>query len=72
MDWSHLAWELPSETCYWWKERGKGRRGRRRKQLPDYIEEKRGYRKMEEEALDRTVEGTRFGAGRGPVVRPRK
>jgi len=32
-----------------------GRRGRRLNQLLDYTKEKRGYWKLEEEALDRTV-----------------
>ena len=31
-----------------------GRRGRRGKQLLDAFREKRGYRKLEKEALDRT------------------
>jgi hypothetical protein len=35
-----------------------GRRGRICKQLLDDIEEKRGYRKLKEEAVDRTVWGT--------------
>jgi hypothetical protein len=42
-----------------------GRRGRRRKQLLDDLKEKRRYWK----ALDRTLWGTRFGRGYGPVVR---
>ena len=33
-----------------------GRRGRRRKQLPDDLKEKREYWKLKEEALDRTPE----------------
>jgi hypothetical protein len=36
------------------------RRGRRRKQILDDLMEKRGYRKLKEEALDRTLWGTRF------------
>jgi hypothetical protein len=36
-----------------------GRRGRRCKQLLDDIKERRGYRKLKEEALDRTAWGTR-------------
>ena len=36
------------------------RRGRRCKQLLDGLKEKRGYCKLEEEALDRTVCRTRF------------
>jgi hypothetical protein len=46
-----------------------GRRGRRRKQLLDDLEEKRRYWKLKEEALDRTIWRTRFGRGYGPVVR---
>jgi hypothetical protein len=46
-----------------------GRRGRRRKQLLDDLKAKRKYRKLKEEALDRTVWRTRFGRGYGPVVR---
>ena len=42
-----------------------GRRGRRRKQLPDDLKEKRGYWKLKEEALDRTPWRTRFGGGYG-------
>jgi hypothetical protein len=46
-----------------------GRRGRRRKQLLDYLKEKRGYWKMKEEALDRSQWRFLFGRGYGPVVR---
>jgi hypothetical protein len=46
-----------------------GRRGRRRKQLLDDLKEKRGYWKLKEEALDRTVWRTSFGIGYRPVVR---
>jgi hypothetical protein len=46
-----------------------GRRGRRRKQLLDDLKEKKSYRKLKEEALDRTLWRTRFGRGYGPVVR---
>jgi hypothetical protein len=46
-----------------------GRRERRRKQLLDNIKEKRRYRKLKEEALDRTLWRTHFGRGYGPVVR---
>jgi hypothetical protein len=44
-------------------------RGRRREQLLDDLKEKRGYWKLKEEALDRTVWRTCFGRGYGPVVR---
>ena len=46
-----------------------GRRGRRRKQLLDDLKEKRGYWKLQEEALDRTLLGTRFGRGYGHLVK---
>jgi hypothetical protein len=46
-----------------------GRRGRRREQLLDNFRERRGYWKLNEEALDRTVWRTRFGRDYGPVVR---
>jgi hypothetical protein len=46
----------------------KGRRGRRHKQLLDDLKEKRRYRKLKEEALDRTLWRTRFRRGYGPVV----
>ena len=45
------------------------RRGRRRKQLLDDLKEKRGYWKLKDEALDRTLWRTGFGRGYGPVVR---
>jgi hypothetical protein len=44
--------------------------GRRRsKQLLNDLREKRGYWKLKEEALDRTLWRTRFGRGYGRVVR---
>jgi hypothetical protein len=46
-----------------------GRRGRRRKQVLDDLQEKRRYWKLIEEALDRAMWRTRFGRGYGPVVR---
>jgi hypothetical protein len=45
------------------------RRGRRRKQLLDDLKEKRGYWKLKEEAVDRTLWLTGFVRGYGPVVR---
>jgi len=48
---------------------GIGRRGRRRKQLVDNIKETGRYWKLTAEALDHTLERTRFGKGCGPVVR---
>jgi hypothetical protein len=46
-----------------------GKGGRRYKQLLDDHKEKRGYCKLLEEALDRTVLRTRFESGYGPGVR---
>jgi hypothetical protein len=46
-----------------------GRRGRRRQQLLDGLKENRGYWKLKEEALDRSLWRTRFGRGYGLVVR---
>ena len=43
------------------------RRGRRRKKLLD--EDRRGYRHLKDEALDRTMWKNRFEGGFGPVVR---
>jgi hypothetical protein len=43
-----------------------GKRGRRRSHL---LDEKRGYWKLKEEALDHTLWRTRFGRGCEPVVR---
>ena len=45
------------------------RRGRRRKQLLDDLQEKRGYCLLKEEALDRTVWRTSFGRDRLPDER---
>ena len=46
-----------------------GRRGRRRNQLVDDLKETRGYCKMTEEALDRSLWRTRLGRIYGPVVK---
>jgi hypothetical protein len=46
-----------------------GRRGRRRKQLLEDLKENRSYWKLKEDALDRTLWGSRFERGYGPVVR---
>ena len=73
MDWSHRAYELPSKNVNEGKidERieVKGRRERRRKQLLNDLEEKTGYWKLYEEALDRTLWITRSGRSYGSVVR---
>ena len=46
-----------------------GRRGRRCKRLLDDLKETRGYWKLKEEELDRTLWRNRFGRDYGPVVR---
>jgi hypothetical protein len=45
------------------------RRGRRRKQLLDDLEEKRRYCKLKEEAVNHSLWRTCFGRGYRPVVR---
>jgi hypothetical protein len=45
------------------------RRGRRRRKLLDDVKERRGYSHLNEEALDHTRWGARFGGGFGPVMR---
>jgi hypothetical protein len=47
---------------------GTARRERRCKQLQYVVKERRGYWKLKEEALSRTVWRTNFGRGCGPVV----
>jgi hypothetical protein len=47
----------------------KGRRGRRRNKLLDDLREKRRYRKLEDEAPDRTLWRTGFERGYRPAVR---
>ena len=44
------------------------RRGRRRKKLLDELKDRKGYCKLKEEALDRTMWRNRFGRGFGPVI----
>ena len=46
-----------------------GRRGRRRRKLPDDLKESGGYCHLKEKALDRSMWRARFGRGFGPVVR---
>ena len=46
-----------------------GRQGRRCRKLLDDLKERRGYSRLKEEALDRTMWRARFGRGFGPVVR---
>ena len=43
--------------------------GRRRKKLLDDLKDRRGYCRLKEEALDRTMWRNRFGGGFEPVVR---
>jgi hypothetical protein len=53
-------------------ERGReitGRQRRRRKQLLDDLKETRGYWRLKEKVLDRTLWRTPFGRGCGTVVR---
>ena len=45
------------------------RRGRRRKNLLDDLEDRRGCCHLKEEALDRTIWRNRFGGGFGLFVR---
>jgi hypothetical protein len=45
------------------------RRGRRRKKLLDDLKDRRGYWRLNEEALDRAMWRNHFGGGFGPVVR---
>ena len=45
-----------------------GSQGRRRMKLLDDLKERRGYSRLKEEALDRTMWRARFGRGFGPVV----
>jgi len=46
-----------------------GRRGRRRQHVLDDLKEKRGYLKLNEEALDFSLWRTGFGRGCGNVIR---
>ena len=49
----------------------RGRLGRRRKNLPDELEEKRRYWNLKAEALDLIVWRSRFGGGYEPLARQR-
>ena len=46
-----------------------GRWGGRRKQLLDYLKERRGCGKLREKAIDCTLSRTRFRSGYGPVAK---
>ena len=48
---------------------GKERRGRRRRQLMDVLQETKRYWKFKNEALARSLIRSDFGIGYGPVVR---
>jgi len=52
-----------------WRIEVTGRRGRRRRKLLDDLKERRGYYRLKDEALDRTMWRARFGRSFGPVVR---
>jgi hypothetical protein len=47
----------------------KGRQGRRCKQILDDLKKNKGYRKFEQEALDRSLRRINLGRGYRPVVR---
>jgi hypothetical protein len=46
-----------------------GRRGRRRRKYLDDLKERRGYSKLKDESLDRTMRTAGFGRGFATVVR---
>jgi hypothetical protein len=68
-----LAWNCLEERDFEGKIEGRigirEGRGRGRKQLLNDLQEKRGCWSLKEEALDRTVWGTRFVRGCGSVVK---
>jgi hypothetical protein len=47
-----------------------GRQGRRHKKLLDDLMEKREYFQLKDEALDHSLQRTRFRRGHGPVTTP--
>ena len=51
------------------RSEGKGKTRKRHKLLQGDLKEKKGYWKMKQEAIDRTLWRTRYGGGYGPVVR---
>jgi len=51
------------------RREGARKRGRRRKQLLDYVKETKMYCVLKEEALDITLWRTGFGRGCGPALR---
>ena len=52
------------------RREGARKRGRRHKQLLDYVKETKIYCVLKEEALDVTLWRTRFGRCCGPALRP--
>ena len=46
-----------------------GRRGRRGEQITDDLKKNKGYRKFEQEALERSLRRINFGRGYGSVMR---
>jgi hypothetical protein len=60
--------ELVTEGRIEGKTEGTRRRRRRRKQLLDDLKKTRGYWKLKQVALDRTVWRIRFGRGYEPVA----
>ena len=46
-----------------------GSLGRKHRKLLDDLKERRGYSRLKEEAVDRTMWRARLGRGFGPVVR---
>ena len=71
--WSHLAQELPYKHTAEEKLEEKIEvtriRRKKRKQTLDGLKETRGWWKLKEEKLDRTLWRTRFGRSHGPVVK---
>lgn len=70
---SHLALKLPSTAFLFKGEIDKKmerieRRGRRRKQLLDDVNEQRIYRNLGKEARDRTLWRTIFRKASGPIA----
>jgi hypothetical protein len=47
-----------------------GRNGRRHKQLLDDLKEMKGYPKLKEETLERSLWKIQLGRGYRPVIRP--
>jgi hypothetical protein len=72
LDWSHLAYELLSETRFGRKEvtkEGTRSGGRRREQILDDLMERQRCWNLKKEALDCTLCRTRFGSSSGALVK---